>query len=235
MAGGGRDWPVDLWTLRRLVINFQRARDRGVRIPVVWNHSEDARDKIGEVVRLYLAGQTLRARFWATATSDADRMEESASQVSVEVVEDWVDGKGRQYDLFLSHLAIVTHPVVHPQGPVYRLGMQGSNQNQQGANSMSEERASADAAVAEEPVAEMEAMVRGIVGLINQIVDSLGASFDWKTIRRRRLSSSVCKRCEIKSRRWRRAVMMVRMHRLPRDCRLKIIVARNLSRAGLID
>ena len=173
---GDRDWPVDLWTLRRLVINFQRARDRGVRVPVVWNHSGDARDKIGEVVRLYLSGETLPARFWATGKGDAERIEESASQVSVEVVEDWVDGKGRQYDLFLSHLAIVTHPVVHPQEPVYRLSMRVSNQSQQGVNPMSEEQVPVDTDIAEEPVMEMEALVASVVELVNQIVDALGAS-----------------------------------------------------------
>lgn len=172
---GERDWPVDLWTLRRLVVNFQRARDRGVRIPVVWNHSGDARDKIGEVVRLYLSGEVLRARFWATAKGDAERIEESASQVSVEVVEDWVDGKGRAYDLFLSHLAIVTHPVVHPQGPVYRLSMQSSDVIHQGVNSMNEGQV-ADATTEEPSATESEVLVARVVTLVNQIVDALGAS-----------------------------------------------------------
>ncbi|MBY0587107.1 phage protease [bacterium] len=172
---GDQEWAVDVGLMRRLVMNFQRARDRGIRIPVVWNHSSDARDKVGEIVRLYLADQTLRARFW-TASKSAANLTETSSQVSVEVVQNWIDGKGRTYDLFLTHLAIVTHPVVHPQGPIYRL-CSATNPNSTGGLAMKcaiEE--ALDQGIAASSI-DLPAMVQEVVTLVNEIVESLGASF----------------------------------------------------------
>jgi hypothetical protein len=172
---GERDWWVDLWTLRRLVINFQRGHDRGIRVPVVWNHSSDARDKIGEVVRIYLEGETLRARFWAVSAADVERLEGTGSEVSVEVVEDWVDGKGRPYDLFLTHLAVVTHPVVHPQGPVYRLSVGNPMGRSTGGDGMTESETELTAVATETPTIESN-WLDEVVALIHEIVEGLGAS-----------------------------------------------------------
>jgi hypothetical protein len=171
---GGRFWNVSRRTLTRLVLNFQRAREHGLRIPVVWNHSRDARDKIGEVVRLYVAGDTLRAVFWAALPEDVQRLQASSIEMSVEVAEPWVDGSGRVYDLFLTHLAVVNHPVVPAQGPLcgwtppahIRLSLthdQGDTAVNDAESAASSERPEFDA--------------REIVQLVNEIVSALGASF----------------------------------------------------------
>lgn len=180
---GDREWRVDLAMLRRLVINFQRARDRGIRVPVVWNHSEDARDKIGEVVRLYLSGDVLRARFWTMREADANRLLAMDDQVSVEVVEGWTDGKSRRYDLFLTHLAVVTQPVVHPQGPMRRLSLpmrlvdenssSGDFLGEMTMMSTMEQEPMKAASTTDEPIV----MVTEAVRLVNEIVRLLGVSF----------------------------------------------------------
>lgn len=171
---GGRFWSVTRRTLARLVLNFQRARERGLRVPVVWNHSRDARDKIGEVVRLYVAGDALRAVFWAALPEDVQRLEASSIEMSVEVAEPWIDGAGRVYDLFLTHLAVVNHPVVPAQGPLRRWkptsDIRLSLTPGQGDPNVNPEESAAPS--------ETSALdAREIAQLVNEIVSALGASF----------------------------------------------------------
>ena len=97
------------------------AHRRGVRIPVVWNHSRDARDQIGEVTDLLVVGATLHARFWAADPADLRKLGVTVNEASVEVAEPWVDGAGRHYDIMLTHLGVVNLPVIAGQRPFKRL------------------------------------------------------------------------------------------------------------------
>lgn len=172
---GGRRWTVTPSTFRRLVVNFQRARAQGIRIPVVWNHSRDARDKLGEIVRLYVSGSMLRARFWAAGEDNVKRLENVAQEVSVEVAEGWLDGRGRRYDIFLTHLAIVNHPVVSRQGPLVRLSL--SNRNHELQSSKGDVRMSAATLdPPEDQVTAESTPPAEIITAINQIVSALGVS-----------------------------------------------------------
>ena len=172
----GRAWDVTLQLLRRLVQNFQLAQQMGVRVPVVWNHSNDARDKIGEVVRLYLTGETLRARFWAAVPEDIRRLNLTSDEASVEVAEPWTDGAGRRYDLFLTHVAIVNHPVVTDQGPIYRLQLEYPRRSENpGDEPMNESGANSTAADAAQDEEMLD--VDAIVAIINEMVDALGTSY----------------------------------------------------------
>ncbi|MBX9652080.1 phage protease, partial [bacterium] len=172
---GDRCWDVTAALLRRLVQNFQLARSRGVRIPVVWNHSNDARDKIGEVVRLYVVGDTLRARFWAAIPEDIRRLNLTSDEASVEVAEPWNDGSGRRYDSFLTHVAIVNHPVVLNQGPIYRLQLsQATRQHEQGESMTRNDSPEAHHAVDGTPSSFDMAT---IVQLINEMMGALGTSY----------------------------------------------------------
>lgn len=110
-----RAWDVTKETLDQLVDNFRLARSRGVRVPVTWNHSRDARDQIGSVAELFRAGSTLYARFSAPRPADSERLLNINHDVSVAVSEDFRDGLGNQYDLMLTHLAVVDSPVVPGQ------------------------------------------------------------------------------------------------------------------------
>lgn len=172
---GDRCWDVTTTLLRRLVQNFQLARPRGVRVPVVWNHSNDARDKIGEVVRLYVAGDTLRARFWAAIPEDIRRLNLTTDEASVEVAEPWKDGAGRSYDTFLTHVAIVNHPVVMNQGPIYRLQLSQVTRQQDQGESMTRND-STDAHDVDDNTPSLLDMAT-IIQLINEMMGALGTSY----------------------------------------------------------
>lgn len=120
---GRRPWLVTRRTLARIVENWRRARERGVRVPVVWNHSHDARDQIGEVLALHAEGDVLHACFWAADPDDVRRLGVTVNQVSVEVHEPWRDGLGNLYDVMLVHLGVVDLPVVSAQQPFQRIAL----------------------------------------------------------------------------------------------------------------
>jgi hypothetical protein len=117
----GRYLPVTRQTLLTLAKNFQTATSRGIRIPVIWNHSEDARDTIGDVTQLRAEGGVLYASFWAAHPNDISRLGITNNEVSVELSEDWTDGLGNDYDLMLTHVGVVNLPVVPNQQPFERL------------------------------------------------------------------------------------------------------------------
>ena len=118
---GGKAWRVTRDVLARIVRSFDLAKQRGVRIPLVWDHDNSARARIGDVTGLALLGDTLMAEV-DVADEDAGRkLATVANEVSVEVVEGWRDGQGHLYDWFLRHLGVVNHPVVAGQGAFKRL------------------------------------------------------------------------------------------------------------------
>lgn len=117
----GGSWNVTPKTLKRLVRNFNLTKRRGIKIPVVWNHSRDARDQIGEISKLYIRNGILLALFWAKDPDDVKKLGQTVSEVSVEASEDWVDGKGNEYDIAITHLGVVNLPVVGSQGNFKRL------------------------------------------------------------------------------------------------------------------
>lgn len=122
----GCAWPVSVAILRRLAENFRRARRNGIRIPVVWNHSHDARDQLGVVTDLFVRGRRLAARFWVAHPQAAAQLEQVATEVSAEICRPWLDGQGGRYDLMLTHLGVVLLPVVAGQTPLVRLALADS-------------------------------------------------------------------------------------------------------------
>lgn len=120
---GDRSWKVDRALLLDLASNFKAARANGTTIPVQWGHSNDARDRLGDILDLDVRGDTLYAVFDAKAEEDAKKLGVTANEVSVEVREPWTDGKGNRYPVALTHLAVVNLPVVPNQGPMLRLSL----------------------------------------------------------------------------------------------------------------
>lgn len=128
--GASGAWTVTRDTLRQLTKNFYRMRREGNRVPWIWEHDGGAKERIGDVADLWVAGDALYARCQVTDKAHqfsfgAKTGDETAHEVSVEVSSNWTDGKGNQYDLALTHLAVVINPVVTDQGPFRRLSLKG--------------------------------------------------------------------------------------------------------------
>ncbi len=122
---GDETWNVTPETLRRLKTNFDQAKANGCDCPVVFNHSNDVRDRTGKVDDLIVRGDVLVSQFTLSNPS-AESTVVNSGGVSVEVFEPWHDGAGNEYDVMLTHLGIVNHPVIPDQGPFKRLSLQGN-------------------------------------------------------------------------------------------------------------
>lgn len=116
-------WNVTPDTLRQLKQNFDSGQANGLDCPVVWNHSEDARDRCGKVLSLDIEGDELFAVFDVSDPANVGQIKESGG-VSVQVREPFIDGIGNEYPLMLTHLGIVNHPVVPGQGRFRELSLQ---------------------------------------------------------------------------------------------------------------
>lgn len=106
--------PADLDAMEA---NFRLAKRNGIRIPVVWGHSDDARDQAGEVLSLRRAGEALIAKVWIASRAHAIQIATTAMSVSPRIVSSFKDGLGNAYGMFLEHLALVTDPVMPGQQP----------------------------------------------------------------------------------------------------------------------
>lgn len=159
--------------LNGLVGNFRLAKARGVRIPVVWNHSDDARDQVGWIDDLFVRGPELMARFWAAQPADVARIGRANQETSVELVRDFADGLGRRYGLMLAHLGIVQHPVVPRQRPFVRLSLhtsKGARFAMNNANIPPIEASATDPAKKLKP-----GDIAKIVATVNRILQALGS------------------------------------------------------------
>ncbi|NDF13178.1 MAG: hypothetical protein EB060_10260, partial [Proteobacteria bacterium] len=117
---GQDDWHVTKDTLQEIAKNFESGRSRRLDCPVVWNHSNDVRDRIGMVESVAVEGDTLVANFSIPEGVDESLLVNSGG-VSVEVRENFCDGLGNSYPIMLTHVGIVNHPVVPGQGEFKRL------------------------------------------------------------------------------------------------------------------
>ncbi len=117
---GQEDWHVTDDTLREIADNFEAGKSRRLDCPVVWNHSNDVRDRIGKVESVEVDGGTLYAEFEIPECVDESILVNSGG-VSVEVREGFTDGLGNEYPIMLTHVGVVNHPVVPNQGEFKRL------------------------------------------------------------------------------------------------------------------
>lgn len=134
------DWPqpwnVTPEVLDTIARSFRLAQSNGNAIPVQMakddadQHSNNSAYKVGEVLSVYVEGDTLYADFWTNSETDPEvyQLDTKKREVSVSVQERFMDGNGVEYPLFLEHIAIVNGPVVTGQGPfLRRLSLKSSN------------------------------------------------------------------------------------------------------------
>lgn len=123
---GGKVWDVTKETLLQIANNFLAYRLRGGDCPLVWNHSNDARDRVGDVEEVRIEGDRLLAVVNVKSDADAEQIQK-VGKVSVSVAPEWTDGTGQTYREHLVHVGVVNHPVVPDQEPFVELSLEKSN------------------------------------------------------------------------------------------------------------
>lgn len=115
-------WTVTPETLTALEKRFREHRDLGIRHPLCWGHGDpftkivDARDCIADIDQVLVAGNTLWGTFYVPEAQAKD-LQTKPRHVSVRVWPKWTDGRGRDWDMSLLHVAVVDHAVMDGQGP----------------------------------------------------------------------------------------------------------------------
>lgn len=167
-VGDRQLWDVTPEMLVRIRENWHRARRRGVHMPVVWNHSEDARDQIGLITKVYIVGSTLRVRFWAADPVDIGKLGSIVNEVSVQIYEPWSDGLGNEYDIMMTHVGVVNHPVVPNQQPFRSLHLV------QGASAMPDVASATATANDADPNLGFD--IDRLIELVNELLAAAGAT-----------------------------------------------------------
>ncbi len=106
----GKPYVVTLERLQEIAKNFAKAIANKLKVPLIWTHDDDPRNRFGDVVGVDIEGDSLYTVLTIPNPSDAERAK--LSDVSVEVTPNYVDGRGNRYSEMLTHLAVVTNPAV---------------------------------------------------------------------------------------------------------------------------
>jgi hypothetical protein len=114
-------WDVTPQTLQDLVEAHAVVRRNGADCPLQYKHDDEPERRIGHVYQLRIEGDTLIARCSVNKEKDANDLDGSDQQVSVEAESPSFDGTGHIYPERLTHVAIVNHPVIPGQGRFKRI------------------------------------------------------------------------------------------------------------------
>lgn len=116
--------------LARWAKAFRRMVEKGVRVPVPYGHSYDARDNAGFVSDMRVEEDRLVAVLDIPREEDAARIGATATDVSVSINPDYVDGEGERYGEVIEHVAITNYPVVSGQENFVPLAREGDGETE---------------------------------------------------------------------------------------------------------
>jgi hypothetical protein len=101
--------------MKKWVESFNDMLKAGIRVPVPYGHSYDPRDNAGFLIHMYTLGDMLIGRLEIPREEDVARLGSVATDVSVSINPDFVDGKGQRFGEVIEHVAITNYPVVAGQ------------------------------------------------------------------------------------------------------------------------
>lgn len=102
------DFPVNAARIGHWVKTFQSMSQNGVRVPIVDDHNESAKNGNGKIVKLRKKGDTLQGLMQLVGEESARKL--ACNDVSVGVADELKDGDHHTYQDAIQHVAIVTRP-----------------------------------------------------------------------------------------------------------------------------
>lgn len=124
-AGRPEFWDVTPAVLANIARDFHAMKTAGVGSNLGKTHGDEnllihPDDLIAPIEDVKVAGDTLWIASYVTP-EQAKYLENPAMKVSVGVVPNWQDGRGKTYSMALVHVAVTDRPVVAGQGPFLAL------------------------------------------------------------------------------------------------------------------
>lgn len=121
----GWEMEVDEPMLDRLVETYAAMRANGVDVEVTKDHSNEADAVVGYCRGLFRVGGTLYARCEIRGAA-ALELVSRVRNVSVEIADNYRDGKGNEYGVALFRVSVVQQPIMPGQGEFVRAASHGS-------------------------------------------------------------------------------------------------------------
>ena len=118
----GWELVVDEAMLDGLADTFARMTRDGIEIEVTRDHESTAEAVLGYARAAYRLGDTLYMACEIRGMAGIDLVN-VVKNVSVEIAEDYTDGRGRKYGLAIFRVSVVQQPIVPGQGEFVRAGM----------------------------------------------------------------------------------------------------------------
>lgn len=124
-AGRPEFWDVSPATLENIAKDFHAMKAAGVGSNLGKGHGDDnliiaSDDLIAPIADIKIANNTLWIACYVTP-EEKQYLRNPARKVSVGVVPNWQDGRGKTYSMALVHVAVTDRPVVAGQGPFLAL------------------------------------------------------------------------------------------------------------------
>jgi len=113
-AVNGEEVTITRDDLEHWIEQFRLMQEAGVPVPAVKDHSSKIDDKLGDVVDLFIDGDTLYAAVDLIG-EEAIKLAGKA-HVSIFVPSTWRDSEGNEYDSPIAHVGLVATPQVTGQG-----------------------------------------------------------------------------------------------------------------------
>lgn len=108
--------------LKTLIKSFEEYTKNGGKIPIPLRHTDEPDRNTGWLQKLELSGETLHGVIAITEPDIAEKIKrETIRDVSISVLESFMDEYGNKYDAFLEHVALTTIPHIRSQGPFVEL------------------------------------------------------------------------------------------------------------------
>lgn len=115
-------WDVTVDDLDRLIADFSKMRERGLRVPLQYEHAGTAENRCGDITELFRDGCRLMSRGWTTANHE-NKIFDADAEVSISLASPWKDGNGNLYANAPLHVAVTTNPVYANQGSFRRISL----------------------------------------------------------------------------------------------------------------
>jgi hypothetical protein len=114
-----KGWTLDVTPERmdQWVATFYAMKNAGVKVPVTLDHSDSARDVVGEVVDMRRDGDSLIAIHEITKTEGKELATVPAVEISIEIEDPYLGTDGKNYGEAITASSMVQRPVVSGQKP----------------------------------------------------------------------------------------------------------------------
>ena len=117
----GQKFSIDKPRIDQWISAFEKMKANGVSVPFADGHRHKARDVYGKMIGMRRDGDRAVGIFSIEDEDAKKKMGKGITEVSVQIVPNFADGKGVQYGEVIRHVAATPYPIIPNQGNFIKL------------------------------------------------------------------------------------------------------------------